>query len=425
MLTKTRVVLAVLVAVSLALAAAWTVPARAQTNGATMTVLRGAVAVRHPDGSAVQPAPSGIVVFPGDQISTVGPSNALITFFSGTEIELGADTTLEVQQVTQQGTHIEVSLKQVFGMTISRIQTFADPGSAYRIEAGGAVALIRGSETTVAGPTSMGTGNYVVFVCRNCGPRDLLIIPGVGTFPLGPGNYDYGFLVEKLRNGQWVEDGSLLSVRFGPNDNPYDVVSQLLEALHQRDMSGLRGQPPGNVGCPGCVGAEIKTADPDENDKRPESTTTSEVSTSATDTATSTSSSSTTVEPPVTSTGSSTETHTTTTHTTTTTSEGPPIDEGPGPPPSSHSTGGGGGGGGIEPPICLPGICDGTGTSIGGGGGAGSCAAASCSALSDPDFMASRGVPSGPPDPLAATGTLLVLGMLGWSASGYRRGRRD
>jgi hypothetical protein len=31
----------------------------AQTQGATMTVLRGQVAVIHPDGSAIQPAPSG------------------------------------------------------------------------------------------------------------------------------------------------------------------------------------------------------------------------------------------------------------------------------------------------------------------------------------------------------------------------------
>ena len=41
-------------------------------DGATMTVLRGQVAVVRPDGSAVQPAPSGTVVRPGDEIRTLG-----------------------------------------------------------------------------------------------------------------------------------------------------------------------------------------------------------------------------------------------------------------------------------------------------------------------------------------------------------------
>src|SRR5918912_776291 len=79
-------------------------------EGATMTVLRGEVAVVHPDGSAIQPAPSGTDVFPGDEIRTVGPAGALITFFSGTEIEMGADTSIAVQKVSRQGDQVEVSL---------------------------------------------------------------------------------------------------------------------------------------------------------------------------------------------------------------------------------------------------------------------------------------------------------------------------
>src|SRR5829696_8335143 len=60
-------------------------------DGATLTVLRGTVSLLRTDGTAVQPAPSGTVVRAGDRIATVGPAGALVTFFVGTEIELGAD----------------------------------------------------------------------------------------------------------------------------------------------------------------------------------------------------------------------------------------------------------------------------------------------------------------------------------------------
>jgi hypothetical protein len=120
--------------------------AAAQTaQGATMTVIRGQVALVRQDGSAVQPAPSGSTVFPGDEIRTVGPSGALITFFTGTEIEMGADTVLRVEAISRQGERIDVSLTQVFGTALHKVATFSDPGSSYRVEAGGAVALVRGT----------------------------------------------------------------------------------------------------------------------------------------------------------------------------------------------------------------------------------------------------------------------------------------
>lgn len=136
-------VLALLLPGNLAVAPPPAWPVSAQTaDGATLTVLRGQVALLRPDGSANQPALSGSVVVPGDEIRTLGNTGALITFFSGTEIELGADTVLVVDAVSRQGDRIEVSLKQVFGTTISRVQTLTDPGSSYRIDAGGTVAIV-------------------------------------------------------------------------------------------------------------------------------------------------------------------------------------------------------------------------------------------------------------------------------------------
>ena len=89
-------------------------------QGATMTVLRGQVAVVRSDGSAVQPAPSGTVVNPGDEIRTLGSTSALITFFAGTEIELDQNTTIAVEEVSKQGDRIDISLRQAFGTTVNQ-----------------------------------------------------------------------------------------------------------------------------------------------------------------------------------------------------------------------------------------------------------------------------------------------------------------
>src|SRR3954469_14982959 len=84
-------------------------------DGATLTVLRGQVAVVGSDGSAVQPAPTGTVVRSGDEIRTLNRTGALITFFAGTEIEMGEETILVVDRVTMNGSKIDISLKQVLG----------------------------------------------------------------------------------------------------------------------------------------------------------------------------------------------------------------------------------------------------------------------------------------------------------------------
>jgi hypothetical protein len=113
-------------------------------QGATMTILRGQVAIIRADGTALQPAPSGTLVYAGDEIRTLAPGGALVTFFVGTELELLDNTVIVVEQAERDGMRVAVSLKQVLGMTINRVETFAHPGSMYRVDAGGAVALVRG-----------------------------------------------------------------------------------------------------------------------------------------------------------------------------------------------------------------------------------------------------------------------------------------
>lgn len=144
----------------------------AQINeGATLTVLRGQVAVVHSDGSAVQPAASGSVVAVGDEIRTIAKSGALITFFSGTEIEMGADTILAVDQLSRQGDRIDISLRQVLGATVNRVESIASTGSSFEIRAGGAVALVRGTSFALVGPVTTSVGDVVATACEaDCTP---------------------------------------------------------------------------------------------------------------------------------------------------------------------------------------------------------------------------------------------------------------
>jgi hypothetical protein len=136
-------------------------------NGATLTVLRGQVAVVHSDGSAVQPAPSGTIVKASDEIRTLTKTGALITFFAGTEIEMGEDTILVVERVSVNGSKVDISLKQALGTTLNRVQSLTDPTSTYRIDAGGATAVVRGTTFLLIGPVATASGNVSALICMD------------------------------------------------------------------------------------------------------------------------------------------------------------------------------------------------------------------------------------------------------------------
>jgi hypothetical protein len=136
-------------------------------DGATLTVLRGQVAIVHSDGSAIQPAPSGTVVKAGDEIRTLTKTGALITFFAGTEIEMGEDTILAVERVSLNGAKVDISLKQVLGSTLNRVQSLTDPTSSYRIDAGGATAVVRGTTFLLIGPVATASGNVSALICMD------------------------------------------------------------------------------------------------------------------------------------------------------------------------------------------------------------------------------------------------------------------
>ena len=194
-------------------------------QGATMTVLRGQVAVVRSDGSAVQPAPSGTVVNPGDEIRTLGSTSALITFFVGTEIEMDQNTTIAVEEVSKQGDRIDISLRQTIGTTVNRVQTLTGSGSTYRIDAGGAVALVRGTTFVVIGPITTSAGNVVIIACA----ADCSALSTFVGCPLGP-FVGYGVLVEK---GQVVSPCMIFAV---PHSG--DLTTRRLRRGHDDRAAG-------------------------------------------------------------------------------------------------------------------------------------------------------------------------------------------
>ncbi len=181
-------------------------------DGATMTVLRGSVAVLHVDRSAVQPAPSAMVVQPGDEVRTLDNSGATITFFRGTEVELGENTNLVIERVSGEDGRVDISLKQVFGVTLHRVHALSDPGASYRVEVGGAVAVVRGTEFVLYGPTDE---HVVGIACLDdCDGRT--------TFAGCPVSPRMGYWVE-------VERGRVVSrcQPFATHGNPWNAPAEL------------------------------------------------------------------------------------------------------------------------------------------------------------------------------------------------------
>lgn len=205
--------------------------------GATMTVLRGQVAVIQPDGSAFQPAPSGTIVRAGDEIRTLSTTGALITFFTGTEIELGEETILVVERISRQGERVDVSLRQVLGATLHRVQSFNEPGAAYRVEAGGAVAVVRGTTFSLLGPFPTANGNVVVLVCLEDCDR-LTTFAGV---PLAPFT---GYFIEVDRGGTV---GSVETFKVDPALGYWQNLWEGATIFEQLEQGDTRGVPAGQV----------------------------------------------------------------------------------------------------------------------------------------------------------------------------------
>jgi uncharacterized repeat protein (TIGR01451 family) len=89
----------------------------------------------------------GMTLEVGDIVKSGDNSNAEITFFDGSTIELQAGTQIEVASldIAMDTGSTTIRLKQEIGNTISRVTKLVDPASRYEVETPAGVAAVRGS----------------------------------------------------------------------------------------------------------------------------------------------------------------------------------------------------------------------------------------------------------------------------------------
>ncbi|MFN0074042.1 MAG: hypothetical protein ACKVVP_21395 [Chloroflexota bacterium] len=190
-------------------------PGNAQVGaGATLSVIRGTVAVLRGDGSSVQPALSGLSLGVGDQISSLSQSGALVTFFDGSEVQLGADASIVIRELSGQGSRVNITLESVIGSTVHHVVTLTDPASSYRVEAGTTVGLVRG---TVFGHRVEPDGDVTVAL-ESCGSASRLI--GCLSFPRD------GLLLRPGEVRTATSRGDVETESFGLGAPLFDVIAQ-------------------------------------------------------------------------------------------------------------------------------------------------------------------------------------------------------
>jgi uncharacterized repeat protein (TIGR01451 family) len=118
------------------------------TRPASMTILsiNGDVFVKRARTNDWIPATIGMTLEPEDAIRTGSNSEASVTFFEGSTIDLSGATELGVTSlgIADAGS-TSIGLKQQIGKTVSRVQKLTDQESKYEIETPAAVAAVRGS----------------------------------------------------------------------------------------------------------------------------------------------------------------------------------------------------------------------------------------------------------------------------------------
>lgn len=120
---------------------------RSPSEPTVISVVSGEVMVMKAGADTWSQVSPGMALGPGDRIKTGPGSNAVITFFEGTTIELAADTEVGVAELgVAEGTgSTAIKLRQQIGKTTSRVQKLVDPASHYEIETPDGAAVVRGS----------------------------------------------------------------------------------------------------------------------------------------------------------------------------------------------------------------------------------------------------------------------------------------
>jgi hypothetical protein len=113
----------------------------------TISAVTGEVFVLKAGTTTWSEASPGMALEEGDHIKAGAGSNAVITFFEGSTIELAADTEISVSElgIAEPAGSTSIRLWQQIGKTRSRVEKLVDPASRYEIETPAGAAVVRGS----------------------------------------------------------------------------------------------------------------------------------------------------------------------------------------------------------------------------------------------------------------------------------------
>jgi hypothetical protein len=143
--------------------------------GASLTVVRGSVSVKRSDGTAVYPAGTGLTLAIGDVVGTLERTRAIVTFFSGSEVELGSNTTIVIRRLDRDLLDsANVTVEHLSGLTLIRV----NDGQPVRVLTDDTVAVVRRGE---AGHGVDPNTNNITVVCVDSGTK---CSPNGVAFPL-------------------------------------------------------------------------------------------------------------------------------------------------------------------------------------------------------------------------------------------------
>jgi hypothetical protein len=139
------VALAVIIAIGASVSASsWVSPSSALASRCTLSILSGNVEILIPGQEGSQSGADGMTLDVGTRIITAPDTEALITFFDGSTLNLEPQTDIEIQRlVSDDEQNISIVLKQWMGKTWSRVVKMADPH--YEIHTPSATAIVRGT----------------------------------------------------------------------------------------------------------------------------------------------------------------------------------------------------------------------------------------------------------------------------------------
>ncbi len=112
--------------------------------GATLTILAGQVEVDTAGTGTYEPAQDGQALKAGDAVRTLSDGVALVTFFDGSETQLGNDGDLRIDDATQQ----RIAVYQSAGSALYHVQP-STTGRTFQASTASAVALVRGTSMVV------------------------------------------------------------------------------------------------------------------------------------------------------------------------------------------------------------------------------------------------------------------------------------